>query len=194
MGPAPCVSTTPVPSSAYQRAVAKCDPVLRIDALTLVTRLHLLTLCGWRCVRPRAAASRICSRGRAAPSPARRSSCSRSRRRSAAASSARDLIIDSAPIKAWCRADPSATHGHAPAHHPAAFLRSFRAYTLLYRGSGLPVFFRSSPANGHDTPFAKPLLTAAVALYAPPARVVRALGLVRDRMPCLCPARPRGTP
>lgn len=30
----------------------------------------------------------------------------------------RDLIIDSAPILAWRRADPDAAFGHAPAHHP----------------------------------------------------------------------------
>ncbi len=46
MVPAPCVSTAPVPPPAYQRAVAKRGPVLHSDALTLVTRLHLLTLCG----------------------------------------------------------------------------------------------------------------------------------------------------
>jgi hypothetical protein len=31
---------------------------------------------------------------------------------------ARDLIIDSAPILAWRRADPDAAYGHAPAQHP----------------------------------------------------------------------------
>jgi hypothetical protein len=31
---------------------------------------------------------------------------------------ARDLIIDSAPILAWRRANPDAAIGHAPAHHP----------------------------------------------------------------------------
>ncbi len=46
MVPGPCVSTAPVPPPAYQRVVAKRGPVLHIDALTLVTRLHLLTLCG----------------------------------------------------------------------------------------------------------------------------------------------------
>jgi hypothetical protein len=33
---------------------------------------------------------------------------------------ARDLIVDSAPILAWRRADPDAAVGHAPAHHPRA--------------------------------------------------------------------------
>ncbi len=53
---------------------------------------------------------------------------------------ARDLIIDSAPILARRRRDPDAASGHAPAHHPTAFLRGFRAHTLLCRGSGLPLF------------------------------------------------------
>jgi len=86
---------------------------------------------------------------------------------------AHDLIIDSAPIKAWRRADPDAHHGHAPAHHPTAFLRGYRVHTLLCRGSGLPVFFRLAPANRHDAPFAKPLLAAAVTLYNLRPRVVR---------------------
>jgi len=86
---------------------------------------------------------------------------------------ARDLIIDSAPIKAWRRADPDAEPGHAPAHHPTAFLRGYRVHTLLCRGSGLPIFFRLAPANAHDAPFARPLLQTAVALYALRPRVVR---------------------
>ncbi len=88
-------------------------------------------------------------------------------------SGARDLIIASAPIKAWRRADPDAHHGHAPAHHPTAFLRGDRIHTLLCRGSGLPLFFRVAPANGHDAPFAQPLLATAVALYHLHPRVVR---------------------
>jgi hypothetical protein len=35
----------------------------------------------------------------------------------------RDLIIDSSPVRAWRHADPDAVSGHAPAHHPARFLR-----------------------------------------------------------------------
>lgn len=77
----------------------------------------------------------------------------------------RDLIIDSAPILAWRRRDPDAASGHAPAHHPTAFLRGFRVHTLLCRGSGLPLFFVVAPANRHDAPFAKLLLTWAVRLY-----------------------------
>ena len=35
----------PVPPPAYQRAQAKQGPALHINAVTLVTTLHLLTLC-----------------------------------------------------------------------------------------------------------------------------------------------------
>ena len=45
MVPAPCPSTAPVPPPCYQRAVTKRGPALHVDALTLVTRLHLLALC-----------------------------------------------------------------------------------------------------------------------------------------------------
>src|SRR6516225_6330081 len=69
---------------------------------------------------------------------------------------ARDLIIDSAPILAWRRADPDAAFGHAPAHHPRPLLRGYRLHTLLCRGTGLPLLFRLSPANVHDVPFARP--------------------------------------
>ncbi|MGN6698076.1 MAG: transposase [Thermomicrobiales bacterium] len=86
---------------------------------------------------------------------------------------ARDLIIDSAPILAWRRRDPDAASGHAPAHHPTAFLRGYRAHTLLCRGSGLPLFFIVAPANRHDGPFARLLLTWAVRLYAIRPRLVR---------------------
>jgi len=76
--------------------------------------------------------------------------------------SARDLIIDSAPILAWRRADPDAAFGHAPAQHPRPLLRGYRVHTLICRGSGLPLFFLLSPATAHDAPFARPLLTGAV--------------------------------
>jgi transposase len=87
--------------------------------------------------------------------------------------SARDLIIDSAPILAWRRADPDAALGHAPAHHPRPLLRGYRVHTLLCRGSGLPVHFLLSPANRHDAPFAQPLLEWAVRLYQIRPRVIR---------------------
>jgi len=45
MVPAPCLSTVPIPPPAYQRAQAKAQPALHLDALTLVSRLHLLALC-----------------------------------------------------------------------------------------------------------------------------------------------------
>src|SRR6266852_1469348 len=86
---------------------------------------------------------------------------------------ARDLIIDSAPILAWRRADPDAAFGHAPAPHPRPLLRGFRVHTLICRGSGFPFFFLLSPANAHDAPFAQLLLSGAVRLYQIRPRVVR---------------------
>ncbi len=86
---------------------------------------------------------------------------------------ARDLISDSAPILAWRRADPDAAVGHAPAQHPRPLLRGYRVHTLLCRGSGLPICFLLSPANGHDAPFARPLLEWAVRLDAIRPRIIR---------------------
>jgi hypothetical protein len=86
---------------------------------------------------------------------------------------ARDLIIDSAPILAWRRADPDAAFGHAPTHHPRPLLRGYRLHTLLCRGTGLPLLFRLWPANAHDAPFARPLLELAVRLFVLRPRVVR---------------------
>jgi len=86
---------------------------------------------------------------------------------------ARDLIIDSAPIKAWRRSDRDAQHGHAPAHHRTHFLHGYRVHTLLCRVSGLPLFFRLAPANRHDAPFAQPLLATAIALYNLRPRLIR---------------------
>ena len=241
MVPTLCHCTAAVPPPAYQRAVATRGPALHIDALTLVTRLHLLTLCRLavqqarrRCPAPLAAGPGGAPRRysdesllliallrtlwRLSPRamtdwlqawPALAFACGLPARddgtpwvpcpsqqwkratRAAAPpcetlfvlavkevlrrriSGARDLIIDSAPIKAWRRADPDAQHGHAPAHHPTAFLRGYRVHTLLCRGSGLPLFFRVAPANGHDAPFAQPLLATAVALYHLRPRVIR---------------------
>ena len=241
MVPSPCTPTAPVPPPAYQRAVAKRGPALHIDALTLVTRLHLLALCrlavrqAQRCCppplpqgpggRPRrysdesllliallrtlwrlspramtdwlrawpalAVACGLPARADGAPwIPSPSQQWKRATRAGAPPCEtlfvlavtealrqrvigARDLIVDSAPLKAWRRADPDAAHGHAPAHHPTAFLRGYRVHTLLCRGSGLPVLFRVAPANRHDAPFAQPLLAAAVALYHLRPRVVR---------------------
>jgi hypothetical protein len=49
----------------------------------------------------------------------------------------------------------------------------YRVHTLLCRGSGLPLLFLLAPANGHDAPFAQPLLAWAVRLYGLHPRVVR---------------------
>ena len=86
---------------------------------------------------------------------------------------ARDLIIESAPILAWRRADPDAALGHAPAHHPRPLLRGYRVHTLLCRGSGLPIHFLVWPANAHDARFARPLLELAVHLYHLHPRIIR---------------------
>lgn len=85
----------------------------------------------------------------------------------------RDLIIDSAPILAWRRADPDAAFGHAPAHHPRPLLLGYRLHTLLCRGTGLPLVFLLSRANLHDAPFARPFLELGVRLFALRPRVVR---------------------
>ena len=85
----------------------------------------------------------------------------------------RDLIIDSPPILAWCRKDPDAASGHAPAHHPRPLLRGYRVHTLLCRGSGLPVHFLVSPANAHDATFARPRLQWARRLYHILPRIIR---------------------
>jgi hypothetical protein len=43
--PAACPGVVPVPPPAYRRARLKSRPTWHLDALTLVTRLHLLSLC-----------------------------------------------------------------------------------------------------------------------------------------------------
>jgi transposase len=45
MVPTPWSCTSPVPPPAYHRMQMKVGPALHIDALTLITRLHLLVLC-----------------------------------------------------------------------------------------------------------------------------------------------------
>jgi transposase len=237
----PRVSTAPVPPPAYCRAQAKVGNALHVDALTLVTRLHLLALCQlavrlaqrhcpppllagaggrprvyseeslllmallrtlWRlsyrdmhdwlvawpalaltCGLPRDARGRV-----RVPSPAQQ--CKRAQRMGAPPYEqlfvvlgnlachthlvgGRDVIIDSAPILAWRRADPDAAIGHAPHHHARALLCGYRVHTLLCRGSGLPLLFLLSPANVHDAPFARPLLELAVRLYGLRPRIVR---------------------
>ena len=84
----------------------------------------------------------------------------------------RDLVVDSAPILAW-RRDPDAALDHAPHHHARPLLWGYRVHTLLCRGSGLPLLAFVAPANGHDAPFAQPLLATAVRLYRLRPRVIR---------------------
>jgi len=231
----------PVPPPAYHRAQARLGPVLHIDALTLVTTLHLLRLCRlavrlahrrcppplsagpggsprtyseeslllmallrtlWRLSyqdmhdwlrdwpalalacglplskdgRPRVPSpSQQCKRGQqaGAPLPEALFVLSVLTALRCRLIGARDLIIDSAPILAWHRADPDAAFGHAPAQHPRPLLCGYRVHTLLCRGSGLPLFFLLSPANFHDAPFARRLLEWAVRLYQIRPRVIR---------------------
>jgi transposase len=231
----------PVAPPAYHRAQVRLGPALHLDALTLVSTLHLLMLCrlavrlahrrcppplpaghggspriyseasllliallrtlwrlsyedmrDWLCDWPALALacglplgkngqpripcpSQQWKRGRQAGAPLSEalfviSVLTALRRRLIGA---RDLIIDSAPILAWRRADPDAAIGHAPAQHPRPLLRGYRVHTLICRGSGLPLFFLLSPANAHDAPFAQPLLAWAVGLYSIRPRVIR---------------------
>jgi transposase len=241
MNPTPGADTAPVPPPAYHRAQAKVSPALHIDALTLITRLHLLALCRVavrvaqrRCPPPLPAGPGGCPRryseqsllllallralwrllyqdlhdwlvawpalalacglpSDAQGSPRVPSAAQQCRRSTQAGAppcetvlvvlvhlarrlrliSGRDLIVDSAPVLAWRRHDPDAAVGHAPHHHARALLLGYRVHTLLCRGSGLPLLFLLSPANVHDAPFAKPLLTWAVRLYGLRPRIIR---------------------
>jgi Transposase DDE domain len=238
---APCARTVPVPPPAYHRAQAKVGPALHVDALTLVSGLHLLALCRLavrrarrRCPpplpagpggRPRryqeesllllallrtlwrlsyqdlhdwlvawpalALACGLPADAHGRPYvPSASQNCRRAAHTGAPVCemlfvvlvqlalhlrllSGRDLIVDSAPILAWRRRDPDAALGHAPHHHARPLLWGYRVHTLLCRGSGLPLLAFVAPANGHDAPFAQPLLATAVRLYRLRPRVVR---------------------
>ncbi len=241
MVPASSGGVVPVPPPAYHRTQRKRRPALHLDALTLVTRLHLLALCQLavqlarhRCSPPLPAGPGGRPRRYSEESllllsllrtlwrlsyqdlhdwlvawPALALACglppdvhgrpwvpsaSQQCRRSLHAGalpcesllvvlvrlarhqrllSGRDLIVDSAPILAWRRADPDAAVGHAPHHHARPLLLGYRVHTLLCRGSGLPLLFFLAPANGHDAPFARPLLAWAVRLYGLRPRIIR---------------------
>ena len=241
MMPTIVAEQAPVPPPYYQRMQAKQGPDLHINALMLVSTLHLLALCRLtvrlahrRCPPPLPAGPGGAPRTYSEESlllisllrtlwrlsyqdmrqwlkswPALAVACGlpldqegklqvpspsqQCRRRHGAGAplhetlfvltvlqalrtrliGARDLIIDSAPILAWRRADPDAAYGHAPAQHPLPLLRGFRVHTLICRGSGLPLFFLLSPANFHDAPFAQKLLAWARHLYHIQPRVVR---------------------
>jgi hypothetical protein len=241
MIPAPCATMAPVPPPAYHRAQAKVGPALHVDALSLVSGLHLLTLCrlavrlarrscppmlpagpggrprryreesllllallrtlwrlsyqdlhdwlvawpalAWACGLPAdvhgrpyvPSASQQCRRAAQAGAPPCECLLVVLVRlaRHWRLISGRDLIVDSAPILAWRRRDPDAAVGHAPHHHARPLLLGYRVHTLLCRGSGLPLLFFLAPANGHDAPFARPLLAGAVRLYGLRPRVIR---------------------
>ncbi len=241
MMPVPTDHQAPIPPPAYHRGQAKQRKALHMDALTLVTTLHLLTLCRFavrlahhRCPPPLPKGpggaprryseeslllvallktlwrlsyqdmtdwlrawpalalacgfsydqqgklrvprpSQQCKRRQAAGAPLFESLFLVSVRTALRCrlTRARDLIIESAPILAWRKADPDAAYGHAPAHHPRPLLRGFRVHTLICRGSGLPLQFLVSPANVHDAPFARPLLAIFTRLYHICPRVIR---------------------
>ena len=241
MAPAVLADQAPVPPPSYHRTAATA---LHLDALTLVTRLELLTLCklavhlaqrqcppplpagpggaprlyreesllllavlrtlwrlsyqevhDWLCAWP--ALALACGLPLGADGRPRVPSKAQQSKRLRAAGAppsellfvlfvllvraglrmglthGRDLILDSAPILAWRRADPDAAVGHAPAHHPRPLLRGYRLHTVLCRGAGLPLLFRLSPANIHDAPFARPLLELAVRLLRIRPQVIR---------------------
>lgn len=241
MIPAPCATMAPVPPPAYHRAQAKVGPALHVDALSLVSGLHLLTLCRLavrlarrRCPpplpagpggRPRrsreesllllallrtlwrlsyqdlhdwlvawpalASACGLPADSHARPCvPSASPQCRRAAQAGAPVCemlfvvlvplarhlrllSGRDLVVDSAPILAWRRRDRDAALGHAPHHHARPLLWGYRVHTRLGRGSGLPLLAFVAPANGHDAPFAQPLLATAVRRYRLRPRVVR---------------------
>ena len=241
MVPAAGTGEVPIPPPAYHRMQHQRRSPLHLDALTLVTRLHLLSLCRLavhlgqqRCPpplpagpggRPRRyrdesllllallrtlwrlsyqdlhdwlvawpALALACGLPAHAHGGVRVPSASQLCRRQAQTGAppcecllvvvvrlachwhligGRDLVVDSAPILAWQRRDPDAAVGHAPHHHARPLLLGYRVHTLLCRGSGLPLFFFLAPANGHDAPFAQPLLAWAVRLYGLRPRVIR---------------------
>src|SRR5260221_10684519 len=212
MAPAVCADRAPIPPPSSHRTMATA---LHLDALTLVTRLHLLEACrvavqvaqqqcppplpagpggaprvyaeesllllallrtlwrlssqevhDWLCAWP--ALARACGLPQGVDGRPRVPSKAQQSKRLRAAGApgsemlfvllvraglwmgltrARDLIIDSAPLLAWRRADPDAAGGHAPAHHPRPLLLGYRLHTLLCRGTGLPLLFLLSPAN-----------------------------------------------
>lgn len=241
MMPALCIDQAPVPPPAYHRAQVHAGPAFHIDALTLISSLHLLALCRIAvglshrlCPPPLPAGPGGAPRRYSEESllliallrvlwrlsyqdmrdwlddwPALALACGlptradgsvfvpssshqwkRAKRAGAPLAEtlfvvsvrlaiqrrlirARDLIIDSAPLLAWRRADPDAAWGHAPAHHPRSLLQGYRVHTLICRGSGLPVHFLLSRANVHDAPFAQPLLAWALRLSHIRPRVIR---------------------
>ncbi len=86
---------------------------------------------------------------------------------SACVISAKDLIIDSTTVLAWYKNDIEAGWSYAKKF-------GYKVHTIICRHSMLPLWFFVSPANDHDSPYAKPLLQKVVHLYKVTVEVVRA--------------------
>lgn len=79
----------------------------------------------------------------------------------------RDWVIDSTILDAFSRKDEQAGW---------SFTKRFgyKVHMLICRDSLLPIFFLLSSANRNDAPWAIPLMTSALSLFALPVEVVRA--------------------
>lgn len=81
--------------------------------------------------------------------------------------SGRDWVIDSTIIDAFSRKDKQAGWSFSKRF-------GYKVHMLICRDSLLPIFFLLSPANRNDAPWAIPLMTIALRLFALPVEVVRA--------------------
>ena len=79
----------------------------------------------------------------------------------------RDWVIDSTIIDAFSRNDQQAGWSFSKRF-------GYKVHMLICRDSLLPIFFLLSPANRNDAPWAIPLMTIALQLFALPVEVVRA--------------------
>lgn len=80
---------------------------------------------------------------------------------------AKDLIIDSTTVLAWCHNDAEAGWSYAKKF-------GYKVHTIICRCSMLPLWFFVSSANRYDSPYARPLLQKVVYLYKVAVEVVRA--------------------
>jgi Transposase DDE domain len=74
-----------------------------------------------------------------------------------------DLIVDSTIVRAWSSSDTYCAISYKYKDVNKRF--GIKVHTLLDRMTGLPVMVGISPANANDSPFALPLLQAAVKLF-----------------------------
>lgn len=95
----------------------------------------------------------------------------------------------------WTRGPPWRTPARGMHPRTTPRLRGFRVHPLRCRGSGLPLCFIVAPANAHDAPFARPLLTWVVHLSAlRRAPRCRLLGTPSDPLAAHPPRCPGGDP